>query len=106
MSDPGNGNGKKLLAPVLNELMAWGFRAIIAFATAATGFAAEHILASEQEISTAVHQHDTKLELLNERGLEIKENISGVRENVQDHERRIRELENKTRNNFNPLTGH
>lgn len=77
--------------------MAWGFRAIIAIATLIglpiAGFMLERVVTRADEISVAVHSHDTKLQLLSAGNDDIKDRITGVRETVQDHETRIRSLE-------------
>lgn len=83
----------KVFENMLNEIMAWAFRAIIAVATTIGGWSLTRIVNSADEISLAVHSHDTKLEILNERAKETNDKLTGTGTQINDHEVRIRQLE-------------
>lgn len=80
-----------------NEMMAWGFRAIIAIATLIglpiAGAMLNRVVSKSDEIVKLVSAHDTKLQLIDQGNNDIKDRISGVRETLQDHEIRLRTLE-------------
>lgn len=77
--------------------MAWGFRAIIGIATLIglplAGAMLSRVVNKSDEIVSAIHAHDTKLQLLGMSNEEIKDRVTSVRDLLQDHENRIRSLE-------------
>jgi hypothetical protein len=102
----GNGDGK-VFSPVLNEMMAWGFRAMLTASVAVGGWALARIVTTGDDISSSVHKHDTKLEILDERGKEINDRLVGFNGELNDHENRIRQLErNKDGRDGRPPGGH
>lgn len=77
--------------PITRELMmAWAFRAIIGLSVVVglplAGAMLSRVLNKADEITEVVRGHDTKLEIINDR-------ITGVRETLQDHEQRLRTIE-------------
>jgi hypothetical protein len=80
-----------------NEMMAWGFRAIIGIATVVglplAGFMLQRVMGKADDIVIAVHSHDMKLQELTFGNNEIKDRLGGVKEMLTDHENRLRTLE-------------
>lgn len=75
-----------------NELMAWGFRAIIGIATViglpVAGAMLNRLMNSADEVSALVRSHDAKLQI-------IQNGIDEIRDVDKDFEQRLRTLERK-----------
>ena len=83
----GNGNGKVI--PLTRELLfAWGFRGLLSLVTAIGLYFLDDLKKVAETIAADVRSHDTKLEIINDR-------ITGVRETLQDHETRLRSIEQR-----------
>lgn len=75
-----------------NELMAWGFRVIVGVGVLIglplAGAMLNRVLHTADQIAAQVQEHNTKLEVIGDR-------ITGVRETLQDHEQRLRVIEQR-----------
>lgn len=90
IQDNHDANGDEYIKKTKELVFAWVTRGLLVF-IASVGmplgiWMLERIVATADDISASVHSHDTKLELLNQQGKEIKDLVS-------DHETRIRSLE-------------
>lgn len=84
--------------PVTTELlMAWVFRAMVALVTfvglPTAGYLLMSLMSKADDVVTTVHAHDTKLELLSLGNQMINSKLNDFHDSLQDHEKRIRELE-------------